>query len=273
TIVEANDLGAALTSHPHVAKVSFTGSTATGRRVMASAAPTLKRLTLELGGNDAAIVLDDVDLDAVAPKIFQAATYNAGQVCMAAKRIYVPRHLADGLSDRLVALAEAAVVGDGSDPATEIGPIQNRMQYEKLLDLSEDTLRSGKVLTGGTRLNRPGFFIPPMVARDLPETARLVQEEQFGPLIPVLPYDTVDEAVDRANASEFGLAGTVWGTDLDRAAAVASRIETGTVWINKHLDLRFDVPFGGVKQSGIGREQGRHGLKEFVDTRVVSLAR
>ncbi len=273
TIVDANDLGGALSAHPDIAKISFTGSTATGRKVMASAAATLKRLTLELGGNDAAILLDDVDLDDVAPKIFQAATYNAGQVCMAAKRIYVPRQLVNGLCDRLVALVQSTVVGDGMDPATQIGPIQNRMQFDKLRDLCEDSKQQGDVLTGGEILNRPGYFIPPMIVRNLPEAARLVREEQFGPLIPILAYDTVDEAVTRANAVEYGLAGTIWGADPQRAAAVAGRIETGTVWINKHLDLRFDVPFGGVKQSGIGREQGRHGMKEFVNTRVVSLAR
>lgn len=273
TLVDANDLGTALSGHPDVAKISFTGSTATGRKIMSSAAPTLKRLTLELGGNDAAIVLDDVDLDELAPKIFQAATYNAGQVCMAAKRIYVPQAMVSGLCDRLVAIAEATVVGDGMDPATQIGPIQNRIQFQKLLDLSADTQTVGTVLTGGAQLNRPGYFIQPMIARDLPETSRLVQEEQFGPLIPVLGYDSIDEAIARANASEFGLSGTVWGTDLDRATAVAGRIETGTVWINKHLDLRFDVPFGGVKQSGIGREQGDVGMKEFVSTRIVSIAR
>ena len=214
TLVDANDLGAALTAHPDVAKVSFTGSTATGRKVMSAAAATLKRLTLELGGNDAALLLDDVDLDDVAPKIFQAATYNAGQVCMAAKRIYVPRRLADGLCDRLAALAQSAVVGDGMDPATQIGPIQNRMQFDKLRELCDDSVLHGKVLAGGVVLNRPGYFISPMIVRDLPERARLVREEQFGPLIPVLPYDSVDEAVGRANASEFGLAGTVWGMIL-----------------------------------------------------------
>lgn len=273
TLVDANDLGGQLSAHPDVAKISFTGSTATGRKVMASAAPTLKRLTLELGGNDAAIILDDADLDVIVPQIFQAATYNAGQVCMAAKRIYVPSHMADGLCDRLVAIAQSAIVGDGMDPATQIGPIQNQMQFDKLIDLASDTMRSGKVLTGGERLNRPGYFIPPMIARDLADDSRLVREEQFGPLIPVLSYASVDEAVARANDSEFGLAGTVWGADLDRATAVAGRISTGTVWINKHLDLRFDVPFGGVKQSGIGREQGEDGLREFTDARVISIAR
>lgn len=272
-IVDQNDLGARLSSHSDIAKVTFTGSTATGRKVMQGAAATLKRLTLELGGNDAAILLDDVDIEEVAPKIFSAATVNAGQVCMAAKRIYVPRAKYDGLCDALVKLAGEAVVGDGHDPQTTIGPIQNRMQFDKVLDLIEDSRQHGTVIAGGERLDRPGFFIPPTIVRDLPDDARLVQEEQFGPVIPVLAYDDIDDVIARANDSEFGLAGTVWGKDTARAIEVAKRIDSGTIWINKHLDLRFDIPFGGAKQSGIGREQGEDGLKEFVDARVINVAK
>ncbi|MBO9723568.1 MAG: aldehyde dehydrogenase family protein [Novosphingobium sp.] len=272
-IVDANDLGGLLSAHPDVAKVTFTGSTATGKKVMQSAASSLKRLTLELGGNDAAILLDDVDVDEVAPQIFNAATFNAGQVCMAAKRIYAPRAKYDALCDALANLANSAVVGDGHDPATAIGPIQNQMQFDKVMDLIEDSRRIGTIVAGGRRLNRPGFFIAPTVVRDLPDDARLVQEEQFGPVIPVLAYDDIEEVLERANDSEFGLAGTVWGKDVDRAVEVAMRIRTGTVWVNKHLDLRFDVAFGGVKQSGIGREQGDDGLREFVETHVVSIAK
>ena len=272
-IVDQNDLGGLLSAHADIAKVTFTGSTATGRKVMQSAAGTLKRLTLELGGNDAAILLDDVDIEEVAPKIFHAATFNAGQVCMAAKRIYAPRAKYDALCDALVEQAEKAVVGDGRDPATTIGPLQNRMQFDKVIELIEDARGRGRIIAGGGKLNRPGYFIPPTIVRDLPDDARLVQEEQFGPVIPVLAYDDLDEVVARANDSEFGLAGTIWGKDVDRAIALAKRIDTGTMWINKHLDLRFDVPFGGAKQSGIGREQGEEGLKEFVDARVINVAR
>lgn len=272
-IVDQNDLGALLTSHPDVAKVTFTGSTATGRKVMESAASTLKRLTLELGGNDAAIVLDDVDVDEVAPKLFSAATLNAGQVCMAAKRIFVPRALYDDVCAALGRLAEEAVVGDGRNAATTIGPIQNRMQYEKLQGLLEAARTEGRIVASGTVPNLPGYFIPPTVVRDLPDNSQLVQEEQFGPVIPVLAYDSIDEVVERANASEFGLAGTIWGKDLDRALDLAKRINTGTMWINKHLDLRFDIAFGGAKQSGIGREQGEEGLKEFVQAHVINLAK
>jgi acyl-CoA reductase-like NAD-dependent aldehyde dehydrogenase len=272
-IVDANDLGGLLSAHPDVAKVTFTGSTATGKKVMQSAASSLKRLTLELGGNDAAILLDDADIDEVAPQIFNAATFNAGQVCMAAKRIYAPRAKYDALCDALANLANSAVVGDGHDPATAIGPIQNQMQFDKVMDLIEDSRRIGRIVAGGQRLNRPGFFIAPTVVRDLPDNARLVQEEQFGPVIPVLAYDDIEEVIERANDSEFGLAGTVWGKDVERAVEVAMRIRTGTVWVNKHLDLRFDVAFGGVKQSGIGREQGDDGLREFVETHVISIAK
>jgi len=272
-IVDANDLGGMLSSHPDVAKISFTGSTATGRKVMASAASTLKRLTLELGGNDVAIVLDDADPAEVAAKIYAAATFNAGQTCMAAKRLYVPDSMLDEIGERLTALASATVLGHGLEPGTQMGPIQNRMQFDKLQDLMAATQSEGTVLTGGARLNRPGYFIQPAIVRDLADDARLVTEEQFGPLVPLLSYDTIEDVIARANASDYGLGGTVWGKDLDKAAAVARGIDTGTVWINKHLDLRFDVPFGGVKQSGLGREQGQAGLKEFVDARIVNMAR
>lgn len=272
-IVDQNDLGDILSAHPDIAKVTFTGSTATGRKVMQSAASTLKRLTLELGGNDAAIILDDADIQEVAPKIFAAAMMNAGQVCMAAKRVYVPADKLDAWCEALAKLAEEAVVGDGLDPATQIGPIQNRMQYDKVVDLIEDSKRSGTIVAGGETIKGPGFFVRPTIVRDLPDDARLVQEEQFGPVLPVLSYRNLDEVIARANDSEFGLAGTIWGRDVSRAIEVAKRIQTGTVWINKHLDLRFDVAFGGAKQSGIGREQGIDGLKEFVDSRVINIAK
>ena len=272
-IADANDLGHRLTAHPLVAKVTFTGSTATGRKVMASSADSLKRLTLELGGNDVAILLDDVDIKDVAPHIFNAATFNAGQVCMAAKRIYAPRAKYDALCDELVAIAGRTVVSDGLDENAAIGPVQNRMQFDKVMELIEDSRDKGKIIAGGERLNRPGYFVPVTIVRDLPDDARLVREEQFGPVVPVLAYDDIDEVLDRANDSEFGLAGSVWGKDIDKAIAVARRIDTGTVWVNKHLDLRFDVPFGGAKQSGIGLEQGLDGLKEFTQARIINAAR
>lgn len=272
-IVDANDLGDLLTSHPDVAKISFTGSTATGRRVMASGSGTLKRLTLELGGNDAAIVLDDADVDAVAPRLFRAAMINAGQVCMAAKRIYAPRNLYEPLCEKLADLARAAVVGAGDQPETEIGPLQNKAQYERVLDLLEAAGREGRVIAGGGALAGEGYFIAPTVVRDLAPDARIVTEEQFGPVIPVIAYDGEDEVVELANASEFGLAASIWTGDAARGLALAQRITCGTVWVNKHLDLPLDVSFGGAKQSGIGRERGRAGLEEFTQLKLLNIAK
>lgn len=273
TIVDANDLGAALASHPGVAIVAFTGSTATGKKVLSGAADTLKRFTLELGGNDAAIILDDADLDVVAPAVFQAATSNAGQICLAAKRIYAPAAMYDRLCTALAEFADAAIVGDGLDQGTQIGPIQNRLQYDKLLSYLEDAQASGTVIAGGKPLDREGFFIAPTVVRDIPDDARLVAEEQFGPIIPVLSYASLDEVIERANASEYGLGGTIWTSNPERGEAVAMRIDSGTVWVNKHLDLPFDIAFGGAKQSGLGRQQGIDGVEEFTQPKIINIAR
>lgn len=273
TIVDANDLGPILTQHPGIAKVSFTGSTATGRKVMENAAGTLKRLTLELGGNDAAIVLDDADVKKVAPEIFLAATLNAGQVCLATKRVYAPAALYDELCEEFARLAKNAIVDDGLKQGTQIGPIQNRQQFEKLKEFLADAKANGKVIAGGDVLDREGFFIAPTIVRDIPDDARLVREEQFGPILPVLVYEDIDDAIARANDTEFGLGGTIWTSNQERAFKVAQKIDAGTVWVNKHLDLPFDVPFGGAKQSGIGTELGREGLEEFTQAKIINMAR
>ena len=272
-ITDVNDLGNALTSHPDVAKIAFTGSTATGRKVMASAATTLKRLTLELGGNDAAIVLDDVDPKEIAPKLFFAAMVNSGQVCLAAKRIYVPASIYDAVSAELAKIAAAAKVGNGLEEGIEFGPVQNRMQYEKVRAIIEDARAQGKIIAGGQPHQGKGFFIHPTVVSGLPDSARLVCEEQFGPVMPLLKYQTIDEAIERANASEYGLGGTVWSKSTERAVEVAKRLNTGTVWINKHLDLPPSVPYGGVKQSGFGCELGQQGLEEFTQMRILNVAK
>jgi acyl-CoA reductase-like NAD-dependent aldehyde dehydrogenase len=272
-IADQNDLGDALTSHPDIAKVAFTGSTATGRKVMASVASTLKRLTLELGGNDAAIILDDVDPKEVAPKIFGGATMNSGQVCLAIKRVYAPESMYDALCDELARLANEAVVGDGLEQGTQLGPLQNKMQFEKVKGFLEDAKKNGKVIAGGEPLDRPGYFIPPTIVRDIPDDARLVQEEQFAPILPVLKYSNVDDAIARANDSEYGLGGTVWTKDLQKGYEIASQILSGTVWVNKHLDLPNEIPFGGAKQSGIGVEYGQEGLEEFTQAKTVNMAK
>jgi acyl-CoA reductase-like NAD-dependent aldehyde dehydrogenase len=274
-IADANDLGSALTSHPDVAKIAFTGSTATGRKVMASAAATLKRLTLELGGNDAAIVLDDVDPKEIAPKLFFAAMINSGQVCLAAKRIFVHESIYDAVCAELAGIAAGAarLVGNGMDDGVQFGPVQNRMQFEKVRAIIEDARAQGKIIAGGNPHQGPGYFIHPTVVSGLPDSARLVCEEQFGPVMPVLKYSTIDEAIARANASEYGLGATVWSKSTERAIEVAKRLDTGTVWINKHLDLPPTVPYGGVKQSGFGVELGQQGLEEFTQLRILNIAR
>jgi acyl-CoA reductase-like NAD-dependent aldehyde dehydrogenase len=253
--------------------VAFTGSTATGKKVMASVAGTIKRLTLELGGNDAAIVLDDINVKEVAGRIYQGAMVNSGQVCLAIKRVYVPDSLYEAMCDELTKLAGATVVGDGLDAATEMGPLQNKLQFDKVKGFLEDAHLHGKVIAGGNALDRPGYFIAPTIVRDIPDDARLVQEEQFGPVLPVLRYSDLEDAIARANGTEYGLGGTVWGTDLTRAYDVARRIASGTVWVNKHLELPPDIPFGGAKQSGFGTKMGQEGLEEFTQTKIINMAK
>lgn len=269
-ICDENDLGAMLTSHPDIAKVAFTGSTATGKKVMASAAGTIKRVTLELGGNDAAIVLDDISPELAARKVFDGAMANAGQICVAVKRAYVPSAMYEDFCIAIAALAREAIVDDGSKQGTQIGPIQNRVQFEKVVSLVEDASRRGIVLAGGKPLDRDGFFMPPTIVRDLPDDAPLVCEEQFGPVLPVLEYDDLDEVIARANASEFGLGGTVWTGDFAKGIEVAMRIDSGTVWVNQHLAIDPDIPFRGSKQSGLGAELGMEGLMEYTQAHIVN---
>jgi acyl-CoA reductase-like NAD-dependent aldehyde dehydrogenase len=271
-ITDQNDLGGALTAHPDIAKVAFTGSTATGRKVMASVASSLKRLTLELGGNDAAIVLDDVDPKAVAPKIFGGAMVNTGQVCLAVKRVYAHDSIYDALCTELARLADAAVVGDGLEQGTQFGPLQNKVQFEKVKGYIEDARQRGKIVAGGTPHKGKGFFVRPTIVRDIPDDASVVREEQFGPVLPVLRYSDIDDAIARTNSTEYGLGATVWSSNPERAYEVALKIDSGTVWVNKHLDLPPDVPFGGAKQSGFGTEMGQEGLEEFTQAKVINIA-
>ena len=271
-VTDANDLGDTLTAHPDVAKISFTGSTATGRKVMSSASNTLKRVTLELGGNDAGIVLDDVDPAAVAPAIFEGAFQNSGQVCLALKRLYVHESVYDRMCDELAKIADATIVDDGLKQGTKLGPLQNKMQYEKVKAFLADAQASGKIVAGGDVPDRAGYFIRPTIVRDIAEGSRLVDEEQFGPVLPLIKFTDNDDAVRRANASTYGLGGSVWSSDKDRAYDLAAQMEAGTVWVNQHLQLMPNVPFGGAKSSGIGRELGEEGLAEFTQLQVINVA-
>ncbi|MFD4002931.1 aldehyde dehydrogenase family protein [Streptomyces rubiginosohelvolus] len=254
-------LGALLASHPGIRHVTFTGSVPTGRAVAAGAASGLARVTLELGGNDAAILLDDVDVERIADRLFWAAFRNCGQVCMAVKRVYAPARLHDRVVEALAARAKAVVVGAGLDEGTELGPLNNAAQLARVERYTARALADGaRAAAGGHRLDRPGWFHAPTVLTDVPPDSPVVTEEQFGPVLPVLPYGSVDEAVDAANATRFGLGGSVWGTDLDRAEAVTGRLECGTAWINHHAELSLAQPFAGVKESGVGVAGGPWGL-------------
>ena len=267
-----DDLGRWMTEHPGIDKIGFTGSVEAGKQVMAAAAKTLKRVTLELGGNDAAIVLDDVDPTAIAPKLFFASFVNSGQVCMAIKRIYAHERVYDALCEALAAEARSAVVGSGLDPATQLGPIQNREQYEKVRDLLADVKREGaRILAGGEVLDTDGYFIPPTIVADIDEHSRLVREEQFGPIVPVLKFTDEADAIRRANDTRYGLSGSVWSSNPERAAALASRLEVGTAWVNHHRATAAHVPFGGAKESGVGRVYSEMGLKAYLEPRVVSV--
>ena len=272
-LVDDNDLGPLLSGHPDVQKVSFTGSTATGRKVMAAAASTLKRLTLELGGNDAAIVLEDADVVKVAPGIFGGAFFNAGQVCIAVKRVYAHRSVYDALADQLTTLAREAVVGDGLEQGVTIGPLQNAQQYDKARHYMDIARRDGTVVAGGGFPEAGGYFVEPTIVRDIASDSPLVTEEQFAPILPIVPFDDLDSVVADVNAGEYGLGGSIWSGDEARASALAQRMTAGTTWINHHLHFAPHVPFPGSKQSGLGVEFGREGLAEFSQMAVVSLAR
>ncbi|MEO3768627.1 aldehyde dehydrogenase family protein [Streptomyces sp. B8F3] len=254
-------LGARLASHPGIRHVTFTGSVSTGRAVAEAAAASLARVTLELGGNDAAVLLDDVEVDRIADRLFWAAFRNCGQVCMAVKRVYAPARLHAEVVEALAQRAKTVAVGAGLDPDTRLGPVNNAPQLARIEQVAQQALAGGaRAAAGGHRLDGPGYFFAPTILTDVPPGSPVVTGEQFGPVLPVLPYRSLDEAVDAANGTGFGLGGSVWGTDLDRAEAVAERLECGTAWVNHHAELSLAQPFAGVKDSGVGVAGGPWGL-------------
>ena len=266
------DVGEGLASHPEIDKVMFTGSTATGKAIIRSSADTVKRLTLQLGGNDAGIVLPDADPKAIAEGLFWGAFINTGQTCAALKRLYVHEDLYDQVCEALVDVAKQMPMGVGLDEQNVLGPLQNKAQYDIVADLVQAAKDSGaRVLTGGDpEAGQPGYFYPTTLVADIDNDNPLVAREQFGPALPIVKYSSVDEVVKMANGLEVGLGASVWSADPAKAREVAARIEAGTVWINKHGAIDPRVPFGGAKSSGYGLEFGAEGLKHLGQPQVIS---
>ncbi|MYN27737.1 aldehyde dehydrogenase family protein [Duganella levis] len=270
-VAGGNELGPQMTAHADIAKISFTGSTETGKHVIRSAAGTMKRLTLELGGNDAAIVLPDADWQAAIPQLFWGAIGNSGQWCVGIKRLYIHRSFHQEFVAAFVDYAKLQKMGDGLDPAVTVGPVQNKMQFDKVRTFLDDIKANGQkvVLGGEIDDSRPGYFIPVTVVDNPPEDAKIVQEEQFAPIVPIIVYDDVEDVIARANNSPYGLGGSVWGRDTKAAVAVANRLETGMVWVNEIHTQGVDIPFGGHKQSGLGTEHGNEGRQLFTNPKTI----
>lgn len=266
-VTGGHDLGAWMTSHPGIDKIAFTGSTATGKKVMASASERLTRVTLELGGNDPAIVLPDVDVARTATRLFWACFGNSGQYCLATKRLYVHEDIFDEFAEHLVALANSVRIGDGLDEATQLGPLQNHAQYDIVQGFIQESRERGDHFLVEVPVSHPrGYFIGPVVISRPPEDSRLVTEEPFGPIVPLLSFTDIDDVVSRANASPYGLGASVWSDDQRKAHDIARRIDSGVVWVNDVQTLLPHFPMGGHRESGIGRENGVDGLREYTNT-------
>ncbi len=273
-ITGPGSVGGLITGHPNVSKVAFTGSTPTGKRIMESASGNLTRCTLELGGNDAGIVLPDVNVKEMAPKLFAACFHNNGQTCAALKRLYVHESQYEEMGQELAELARNVVVGDGLEEGTELGPVQNEAQLNIVEELADSARADGgRFLCGGKRIDRKGYFFEPTIVADLTDGHRLVDEEPFGPIVPMIKYSDIDEVIARANRNECGLGGSIWSSDLDKAAVLAQRLECGSAWVNDHGALQPDAPFGGIKQSGMGVEFGLYGLEEFTSIQTLKVVK
>ncbi len=271
TVCGDGTVGDVLVRHPDIQKVMFTGSEATGRKIIAASSHNLSRLTLELGGNDAAIVLPDVDPQAIAQDLFWGAFINMGQTCACAKRLYVHDSKYEAVILALQALALAMPMGDGLQDGVVLGPIQNKMQFQKVCSLVENAKQHGaRIVTGGAPRG-DGLFYPITLVADIEDGSRLVDEEQFGPVLPIIRYSDVNEAVRNANRLSAGLGASVWGSNLVQAQAIAQQLQAGTVWINQHGAIHPMVPFGGIKASGYGVEFGHDGLKGVTVPQVISL--
>jgi acyl-CoA reductase-like NAD-dependent aldehyde dehydrogenase len=268
----ATEAGERLTQHPLVRKITFTGSTETGKRIMANASTRLKRLTLELGGNDAGIVLEDADPQAIAADIFWAKFSNCGQVCAALKRLYVHRSIFDPLCAALAEVASQVKIGPGLSAGVQIGPMQNRAQRDRMVETVQASIAAGARLIYQSEVPAgDGYFYPITLLAEAPEDSLVVRSETFGPVLAILPYDDVEDAIRRANDTEYGLGASVWSPDTARATAIAERLEAGSTWVNQHPSMDPNVPFGGIKCSGLGVEGGIRGLEEFTTIQVVNV--
>ena len=269
-IAGGKDVGAELTRHPGIAKIVFTGSVAAGKAILHQGADDLKRISLELGGNDAAIVLADAPVESVADRLFDAAFQNSGQICFAVKRVYAHRSLFDALVKALAERASRTRVGNGLDPDVHLGPISNRLQFERLIAIVEDARERGATFhSGGAPLPGPGYFFPPSIVTGVGAGSRIVEEEQFGPVLPILPFDKEEEGIALANATQFGLGGSVWTADPDHGATIAARLDVGLAWVNQHARPYPDAPSGGHKWSGLGHRGGQSGYDHYVALQVL----
>ncbi|MCP4595973.1 aldehyde dehydrogenase family protein [Neptuniibacter sp.] len=271
-VTDQDQIGPAMSSHEKIGKIVFTGSTPTGQHIMRSAAANLKRLTLELGGNDGGIVLPGADLDAIAGGIFQTAFLNMGQTCAALKRLYVHESQYDELAEKLINIAKEQKVGSGFEEGVTFGPMQNKMQYDLVNGLIDDARSNGATINETAAIPEgEGYFIAPTIVTGAKDGMALVDKEQFGAALPIIAYSDVEDAIARVNASENGLGGSVWGSDLDEAQRIASQLECGTAWINGHAEVLPHAPFGGCKMSGFGVEFGQEGLLEYTTIQVVNI--
>ncbi|MEO5305937.1 MULTISPECIES: aldehyde dehydrogenase family protein [Corynebacterium] len=268
----AGEVGAALTTHEGVDKIMFTGSTATGKKIVEASADNLTRLTLELGGNDAGIVLDDADPKEIAGDLFWGAFINTGQTCAAMKRVYVPESLYDAVCEALIEVAKASPMGVGLEEENVLGPLQNKQQFDivdKLVNAAKDS--GARVLLGGDPdYDAPGYFYPTTLVADIDPDNPLVVEEQFGPALPIIKYTDLDWAIEQANKLDVGLGSSVWSSNRERALEVAAQLEAGTTWINSHGAVDPRVPFGGIKSSGYGVEFGTEGLKGLAYPQIIN---
>jgi aldehyde dehydrogenase (NAD+) len=266
------EVGAALVAHPDVAKVSFTGSTATGKAIAQAAAADLKRVTLELGGNDAAIVLPGANLERFVETATQTGLANCGAFCGGVKRVYLHESIFDEVVERFAARLESLTLGDAFDSAVDMGPIQNRPQYERVAGLRADALASGgRLISPSTPAPTGGLFLTPTVVTGLASDSRLVAEEQFGPLLPLIAFSDPTDAVRAANDSPFGLGGSIWTSDLDLGVSLAETLEVGSAWVNQHGAFDAAVPMPLAADSGLGIDYGDYGVAEHGQAMVINV--